>query len=210
MIMQARPDTMQTPVTMLPPGGTPSYMPSPASWQNSRNGEPGSSSAEMRSRGKSCLRSLWSRRARSGPPSMAAARRAWRSAIRPSYAARLRRNSSLAADMSDFITAIAGDLVRSASFSDCFLIATRQAHHVLADVIENHFAVEGCCLQQPHQRIDIEDAIFLGEAVAAEALQRDVDGLGARIGGGELCHVGEFAGLAALVENPRRLHRHQG
>ena len=69
---------------------------------------------------------------------------------------RLRRYSSLAVDTSDFITAI----VRT-------LIAARQAHHVLADVVEDHFAIERRGLQQTHQRIDIEDAIFLGEAVAA-------------------------------------------
>ena len=40
-------------VMMLPPGGTPSYRPSPASWPNSRNGEPGSSTAASRSRGSS-------------------------------------------------------------------------------------------------------------------------------------------------------------
>jgi len=70
-----RPEIVPTPVMIPPPGGTPSYMPTPASWLNSRNGEPGSSSAAIRSRGSNWLRSLCSLRARSDPPAAAAARR---------------------------------------------------------------------------------------------------------------------------------------
>ena len=63
------------PVTMPAPWIGSSYIPFAASGDNSRNGEPGSSRPDIRSRGSSLPRATWRSRARCGPPSAASARR---------------------------------------------------------------------------------------------------------------------------------------
>ena len=80
---------------------------------------------------------------------------------------------------------------------------------MLADIIEDHFAIERRCLQETHQRVEVEDALFLREAVAAVSLQRRVDRRDPGVCRDELRHVGELAGFTVLIEHPGGLERHQ-
>src|SRR5947207_1968460 len=74
------PLTLPTPVITPAPGASLSYMPMAASGDSSRNGEPGSSSARTRSRGKSLPRPTWRLRDSSPPPNRTFSVRALRSA----------------------------------------------------------------------------------------------------------------------------------
>jgi hypothetical protein len=83
--MHQRPQTFPTPVIMVAPGGTPSYMSAPASCPSSKKGDPGSSRAVMRSRGSICPRLLCSLRAFSDPPASASFCRSRKVARRPAW-----------------------------------------------------------------------------------------------------------------------------
>src|SRR6267143_5666934 len=83
-----------TPVMMPAPGASPSYTPNAASWESSRNGEPGSSSRRRRSRGRSFPRSRCLARAASSPPCAARSTLARRSATSVAIAPAFAWNSS--------------------------------------------------------------------------------------------------------------------
>src|SRR5690349_15370329 len=80
-----------------------SYMPWAASGDNSRNGEPGSSSRMTRSRGSNLPRDRWRSRMRWGPPSAASARRFCSSSANARMRAALAENSADAGSMLDVI-----------------------------------------------------------------------------------------------------------
>src|SRR5215468_1457963 len=84
------PLTRPTPVMTPEPGASLSYMSSAASGDSSRNGEPGSSSARTRSRGRSLPRETWRLRASSPPPSRTFSVRCRRSSTRARMASALR------------------------------------------------------------------------------------------------------------------------
>src|SRR6266478_3902225 len=76
---------------MMPaPGASSSYTPNAASWESSRNGDPGSSSRRRRSRGSSFPRAACLARAASSPPcaarSILECRSATSAAITPEFA----------------------------------------------------------------------------------------------------------------------------
>ena len=95
-ITHSRPATRPMPVMMPAPGTSSPYMPCAASWENSRNGEPGSSSASIRRAAAACR----GPDAACAPPRRRPAPRAatWarRSATSAAIAAALARNSRAA------------------------------------------------------------------------------------------------------------------
>src|SRR6185312_12963072 len=104
------PCTRPMPVTSPAPGAAPSYMPCAASGENSRNGEPASSSARMRSRGSSLPRSVCFARALSPPPSAACAICSLRSSTTARSCAALAWNSGERVSIWDSMTGIASFL----------------------------------------------------------------------------------------------------
>jgi hypothetical protein len=85
--------TRPMPVIMPAHGTSSSYMPCAASWDSSKNGEPGSSSRRTRSRGSSLPRARWRSRARSSPPCLIRCTTACRSSISARIAAALAWNA---------------------------------------------------------------------------------------------------------------------
>src|SRR5262245_30563073 len=92
--MHSTPATTPTPVICDAPGASPSYIPSAASGESSRNGVPGSSSSSTRSRGSSLPRERNFATLRWPPPARAWAWRSSSSPTRPSIHSRLRANSA--------------------------------------------------------------------------------------------------------------------
>src|SRR5262249_17666540 len=88
-------------------------------------------------------------------------------------------------------------------------VALGQPEHVLRDVVEDHLLRHRRDLVESHLAPEPLDVEFLGVAVAAVGLQRDVASLEARLGGHELGGVRLGAAGFAAVEEPRRLQAHQ-
>src|SRR5690348_6768463 len=95
------PCTRPMPVSRPAAGAAPSYMPCAASGESSRNGEPGSSSARMRSRDSSLPRAVCFSRALSPPPAAARSSCALRSATSVCSRSALARNSGLFGSIRD-------------------------------------------------------------------------------------------------------------
>src|SRR5690348_742819 len=91
----SRPCTRPMPVSRPAAGAASSYMPCAASGESSRNGEPGSSRARMRSRGSSLPRAACLSRAFAPPPAAARSSCALRSATSACNRSALARNSAL-------------------------------------------------------------------------------------------------------------------
>src|SRR5690242_10487744 len=102
--MTSRPATRPIPVTIPAPGASPSYIPCAASGESSRNGEPGSRRASIRSRTNIFFCSAW--RSRPDPPCRAFAISALSSVTRASAAAARSRNSAEAVSTFDSRTSI--------------------------------------------------------------------------------------------------------
>ena len=94
MITHSTRETRPMPVINPAAGTASSYIPYAASWDNSRNGVPGSSNRRMRSRGRSLPRSRCFLRARSPPPSAIPATRSRNSSHSASIRSAFCRNSS--------------------------------------------------------------------------------------------------------------------
>src|SRR3954471_6145934 len=90
------------------PGASSSYMPIAASGDSSRNGEPGSSSARTRSRGRSLPRDTWRLRESSPPPSRTLSVRSLRSATSVRIAAALRLKVSERVSICEARTVMSG------------------------------------------------------------------------------------------------------
>src|SRR5258708_23863366 len=103
----SRPATRPMPQMIPAEAMRSSYMSHAASCENSRNGEPGSSSERMRSRGRSLPRPLWRSRATSPPPCSIIATLARRSSTSACIAWRFFAKTSLLRSMIDSIAGMA-------------------------------------------------------------------------------------------------------
>src|SRR6266511_2622320 len=89
-------------------------------------------------------------------------------------------------------------------------VRARQAQGVLGHVVEDHLAAHRRGAQRADAGPHLRQAVLGGVGVAAMGLDGGVDRLQARLGGGELGHVGRLAGaLLAVVVQPGGLLRHQ-
>src|SRR5471030_2696356 len=149
------------PVITPAPGASSLYMPYAAICDNSRNGVPGSSNCEIRSRGNSLPRDTCLSRAACPPPRAIFATFSFRSATTASSAAALARNSSLRGFSFDSMIGISLS-ARSSCFSKQFAADQHAANFTgsCTDLIELRVAP-----QTP-------DRILIDIAIATQDLDR--------------------------------------
>lgn len=75
---------------------------------------------------------------------------------------------------------------------------------MLRDVVQHQLAVQRGRAQQPHQTVQVVNAVFLGETVAAMGLDRRVNGVDAGFGTRVLGDVGKLPRQADPGRRPRR------
>ena len=120
--MHSRPETRPMPVMRPAPGSSSPYTPCAASAESSRNGEPGSSSAAMRSRASSLPALVCLSRAAALPPAALRCNVARRSSTNGCMAARLSANSGERVSIFETILAIGFVASRVAELSDSPII----------------------------------------------------------------------------------------